>query len=165
MNPEDGSMTPTKPYLVRAIYEWILDNQMTPHLLVDARYPGTRVPKEFVEDGQIVLNIAPSAVQGLMMGNEWVQFSARFSGAAREIQIPSEAVVGIFSRENHQGMVFPPPEHPAASAEPAASEGKVPTLADRPKGIRTRPKGTGPSSTKGPGKGPGKGGPTLKVVK
>jgi stringent starvation protein B len=167
MNPEDGSMTSTKPYLVRAIYEWILDNQMTPHLLVDARYPGTRVPAEFVEDGQIVLNIAPSAVQGLVMSNDWVQFSARFSGTARQLQIPSEAVVGIFSRENHQGMVFPPPEHPAVAAPSAADADAPPAASSRPTGIRARPKSGGPSSGKGPGSGPGKGkgGPTLKVVK
>ena len=169
MNPEDGSMTSTKPYLVRAIYEWILDNQMTPHLLVDAGYPGTRVPAEFVEDGQIVLNIAPSAVQGLVMSNDWVQFSARFSGTARQLQIPSEAVIGIFSRENHQGMVFPPPEHPALAAPSVSGVDNTPAAIDRPKGIRSRPKGVGPTSGKGPGPGPGpgkgKGGPTLKVVK
>ena len=162
MNPEDGSMTSTKPYLVRAIYEWILDNQMTPHLLVDARYPGTRVPVEFVEDGQIVLNIAPSAVKGLLMANDWVQFNARFGGTARDIEIPSEAVIGIFSRENHQGMVFPPPEHPA-TAMPVGDQPAAPAASARLQGIRTRPKGPGGTPGKGPGKG--KGGPTLKVVK
>ncbi len=157
MNTQDHPMTSTKPYLVRAIYEWILDNQMTPHLLVDASYPGTRVPAEFVEDGQIVLNIAPSAVQGLVMDNEWVQFNARFGGVARNLEIPSEAVLGIFSRENHQGMVFPPAEQPAPQA-PATT----PARPEPPRPVgRTPPKGNEPK----PGKGKSRGGPTLKVVK
>ncbi len=163
MNPEDGSMTSTKPYLVRAIYEWILDNQMTPHLLVDARYPGTKVPTDFVDDGQIVLNIAPTAVQALVMGNEWIQFNARFGGSAREIQIPSAAVVGIFCRENHQGMIFPPSEPDAQTAAPTAEDTPAPTLPKRRPGVPARSTGTGSPPRKGPGKG--KGGPTLKVVK
>jgi stringent starvation protein B len=101
------------------------------------------------------------------MSNDWVQFSARFSGTARQLQIPSEAVIGIFSRENHQGMVFPPPEHPTVAAPSAAETAAPPAASGRPTSIRARPKGTGPSSGKGPGTGPGKGkgGPTLKVVK
>ncbi|WP_295390001.1 ClpXP protease specificity-enhancing factor [uncultured Thiodictyon sp.] len=159
MNNQDGFMTSTKPYLVRAIYEWILDNRMTPHVLVDTQYPGTRVPMEFAEDGQIVLNIAPSAVHGLVMDNDWVRFSARFGGVTRNLEFPSEAILGIFSRENHQGMVFPPSDEPAVAADTAdAPPGPtaVPTLraAERPKGDGT-----------GPGKGKGRGGPTLKIVK
>ncbi len=158
MNTQDGSMTSTKPYLVRAIYEWILDNQMTPYVLVDARHPGTRVPNEFVEDGQIVLNIAPSAAHGLMMDNDWVRFSARFGGVTRNIEIPCEAVLGIFSRENHQGMAF----HPAEPSDEATGndaspqeDSAAPVSADR------RPKGDGSS----PGKGKGRGGPKLTIVK
>jgi len=160
MTAHDGSMTSTKPYLVRAIYEWILDNQMTPHVLVDARHPGTRVPNEFVEDGQIVLNIAPSAVHGLLMDNDWVRFSARFGGVTRNLEIPCEAVLGIFSRENHQGMVFPPSEPSeliAASGDaPQGDRTAAPTRAEAPKGD-----GSGP----GKGKGKGRGGPKLTIVK
>jgi stringent starvation protein B len=157
MNKQDGLMTSTKPYLVRAIYEWILDNQMTPHVLVDAHYPGTRVPMEFAEDGQIVLNIAPSAVHGLVMDNDWVRFSARFGGVTRNLEFPSEAVLGIFSRENHQGMVFPPSEEPVVdTATPGEPAAPILRAAERPKGD-----GTSPDK----GKGKGRGGPTLKIVK
>ena len=157
MNTQEGSMTSTKPYLIRAIYEWILDNQMTPHILVDAHHPGTRVPTQFVEDGQIVLNIAPSAVHGLMMDNDWVRFSARFGGVTRNIEFPCEAVLGIFSRENHQGMIFPPSEplDVAADTTEATQGDNAPTVRpDRPKGDGT-----------GPGKGKGRGSPRLKIVK
>jgi len=157
MNTQDGSMTSTKPYLVRAIYEWILDNQMTPHLLVDARHPGTRVPNEFVENGQIVLNIAPSAVHGLLMDNDWVRFSARFGGVTRHLEIPSEAVLGIFSRENHQGMIFPPAE----PVDEAVGNDASPQADSAPPGPTNQPKGDG----SGKGKGKGRGGPKLTIVK
>ncbi|WP_295445968.1 ClpXP protease specificity-enhancing factor [uncultured Thiodictyon sp.] len=161
MNNQDGFMTSTKPYLVRAIYEWILDNQMTPHVLVDVHYPGTRVPMEFAEDGQIVLNIAPSAVHGLVMDNDRVRFSARFGGVTRNLEFPSEAILGIFSRENHQGMVFPPTEQPAVDANTATPtrETTGPTLHSQ------LPKDDGTSPGKGTGKPKGRGGPTLKIVK
>lgn len=158
MDPTD-TMTSSKPYLIRAIHEWILDNQMTPHLVVDARFPSTQVPMEFVEDGRIVLNIAPGAVRGLLIGNDWIQFSARFGGVAREVMVPSEAVIGIFTRENGQGMVFPDPQYPEpAETEAGASAG--PRLAPLPD-TDSPPKA--PSGQPG-GKGKGKG-PTLKVVK
>lgn len=158
-DPTGATLTSTKPYLVRALYEWILDNGLTPHLLVDAQYPGTQVPSEFVQDGQIVLNLAPSAVRNLVIGNDRIHFGARFGGVARELSVPSEAVLGIFSRENHQGMVFPQPEYPRA-----AEGGAVKALEE--------PSETGPDSAgsrtpagKPGGKGRPKGGPNLKVVK
>jgi stringent starvation protein B len=157
MSDQEPELTSTKPYLIRAIYEWILDNGLTPHLLVDARYPGTQVPAEFVEDGRIVLNIAPSAVRNLVIGNERTVFGARFAGVARELDLPTEAVIGIFSRENRQGMVFPEPEYAAAEATPpGAPQAKGPSV------VRTE--GGGDRPTPG-GKRPGKGGPKLKVVK
>ncbi|MCC6135854.1 MAG: ClpXP protease specificity-enhancing factor [Candidatus Contendobacter sp.] len=121
-------MTPSRPYLIRALYEWIEDNNMTPHILVNAEAPGVSVPKQHVREGQIVLNVTPSAVHNLRMGNDWIEFSARFGGAARAIQIPVQAVLAIYARENGQGMAFgeergsdeppdaPPPEKPAAHA-------------------------------------------------
>ncbi len=169
MTPEDPTLTSTKPYLVRAIYEWILDNGLTPHLLVDAGYPGTQVPAEFVQDNQIVLNLAPGAVRDLVMANDWISFSARFGGVPRELMVPAESVLGIFSRENRQGMVFPPPQYPdqpaqvtGSRATAATAERAGPIGVERPVGD-TEPKGVKPKDTKGKGKG--KGGPSLKVVK
>lgn len=112
-------MTPSRPYLIRALYQWIVDNQMTPHILVDAEHPRTEVPRQFVENGKIVLNIGPSAVQGLVTDNEAVSFSARFSGHAMQIYVPATAVLALYARENGRGMVFsedgdepPDPEAP-----------------------------------------------------
>ncbi|NEX21565.1 ClpXP protease specificity-enhancing factor [Thiorhodococcus mannitoliphagus] len=156
-------MTSSKPYLIRAIYEWILDNGLTPHLVVDAEYPGAQVPVEFIDDGRIVLNIAPSAVKGLVIGNDWIQFNARFSGVAREVMVPSEAALGVFTRENGQGMVFPEPSYPDSESvsEDAASRPKLRPLTSGPEASS----GEGPSPAAPRGKGKGKGGPTLKVVK
>lgn len=125
----------TKPYLLRALYEWCTDNGYTPHLavVVDAH---TRVPPEHVHDGQIVLNIGALATQNLVMGNEFIEFQARFGGVAREISVPVPAVQAIYARENGQGMAFPmlesdeealdtpdPDEHrPALSAVPDAGQ-------------------------------------------
>src|SRR3954467_2614247 len=97
--------TSTKPYLLRAIYEWCVDNGLTPYIsvVVDA---ATRVPMEYVRDGEIVLNIGPLAASRLVIGNEMIECSARFSGAARELSIPVAAVAAIYARENGQGMSF-----------------------------------------------------------
>lgn len=100
-------MTPTRPYFLRAVYQWIVDNDCTPFLAVDAQLPGVNVPQEFVEDGQITLNLAPSAIAYLQMENSHIEFSARFSGTPRNIYIPMAAVLGIYARENGQGMAFP----------------------------------------------------------
>ena len=108
---EPINLTATRPYLARAIYEWICDNQLTPYLLVDATQPYTDVPLQFVKDGQIVLNLAPHAVHQLLMGNEAISFSARFSGAAKDIYVPMTAVLGIYARENGQGLFFDPAEY------------------------------------------------------
>lgn len=116
------TMTSNKPYMIRAIYEWIMDNNLTPHLVVYADAPNVSVPVEFVnKDNQIVLNIAPRAVDTLEMGNESISFSARFSGVPTDIFVPSHAVVGIYARENGQGMMFdleptPPPTAPVPSS-------------------------------------------------
>ncbi len=99
-------MTPNRPYLIRALYDWILDNQMAPHLLVNAGHPGAEVPAGFVQDGRIVLNISPTAVRGLVLGNERIAFSARFGGVSMEVSVPPGAVLGIYARENGRGMLF-----------------------------------------------------------
>jgi len=103
-------MTSTRPYMLRAIYEWIVDNNCTPYLLVDATAEHVTVPREFVEDGKIVLNIAPAAVQNLMLGNEDIQFSARFSGKPFPVYVPIKAAIAVYSRENGKGMFFQPEE-------------------------------------------------------
>ncbi len=100
-------MTSNRPYLVRALYEWIMDNHMTPHLLVDAAHPQAVVPAGFVQDGKIVLNINPSAVHALVLGNERIEFNARFGGVSMRVEVPVDAVLGIYARESGYGMLFP----------------------------------------------------------
>lgn len=111
MSEPELNLTPTRPYLARAIYEWICDNNLTPHLLVDATQPNTIVPEQFIQDGQIVLNLAPHAVHKLNMSNSTITFSARFGGVSRDIYIPLNAVIGIYARENGQGLFFDPNEY------------------------------------------------------
>lgn len=105
-------MTSNRPYLIRAIHEWISDNGLTSHLAVNAFYPGAEVPQEFVENGQIVLNIAPRAVSEFQADNQEIRFSARFGGVPRTVRVPVEAVLAVFARENGQGMAFEPVEPP-----------------------------------------------------
>ncbi len=158
MSDQGAAMTSTKPYLIRAIYDWILDNGMTPHLVVDAGYPEVRVPQEFVADGRIVLNILPSAVRELVIGNDWISFNARFGGVAREVLVPAEAVLGIFTRENGQGMVFPEtPSAPRADATNSA-DAEVPRQGTKEGSSDSKSDSTRDSKGKG-------GGPRLKVVK
>jgi stringent starvation protein B len=99
-------MTTSRPYLIRAIHEWILDNEMTPHLLVDMEGEGVDVPAQQGQNGKIVLNISPSAVEGLMLGNDAIGFSARFGGIGTEVYVPIESVLAIYAKENGRGMVF-----------------------------------------------------------
>ena len=99
---------------MRALYEWIVDNGCTPYVLVDASLAGVIVPEQYVKDDQIVLNISPDAVVDLDIGNQAVSFNGRFGGVAEDVYVPVNAVVGIYARENGQGMVFDPEE----SAEP-----------------------------------------------
>lgn len=111
-------MNSSRPYLIRAIHEWILDNGMTPHILVDASGDDTVVPREHVNEGRIVLNIAPSAVHGLVIGNEQIVFSARFGGRPMEVFVPARSVLAIYARENGQGMMFG--EEDGSTPPPAA---------------------------------------------
>lgn len=118
-------MTSSRPYLVRALYQWIVDNGLTPYLMVDAQDESVQVPRQFVEGGRIVLNIAPMAVSALTLGNEEITFSARFSGQAMSVVIPIKRVLAIYTKENGQGMMFgeehgdeePPPEGGGAPEE------------------------------------------------
>ena len=99
-------MTSNRPYLIRAMHEWLIDNQCTPHLLVDANAQGVEVPQQHVKDGKIVLNIGPNAVEGLHISNEQVSFQARFGGVAQLVSVPVGAVLAIYARENGRGMMF-----------------------------------------------------------
>ncbi|PVY78811.1 stringent starvation protein B [Tamilnaduibacter salinus] len=141
---ETSKMTSSRPYLVRAFNEWILDNGCTPYILVDAGIQGVQVPSEHIANGQIVLNISPSAVKGLMIANEALEFSARFGGVPMQVYVPLMAVLAIYARENGQGMVF--------GNEPGS-------LDHNPDG---GPDGDGPGGGK-PERPSGK--PSLKVVK
>ena len=114
-------MSSSVPYLIRAINEWILDNQYTPYLVVDATMEEASVPLEYVKEGQIVLNISPSAIRDLVMTNEHVMFNGRFGGVAHEIYVPVSAVLGLIAKENGEGMWFPREEE---SPRPEPPEGK-----------------------------------------
>ncbi len=109
-------MTSTRPYLLRAFYDWIVDNHCTPHIVVNAGTKGVEVPLEYVDGGQIVLNIAMSAVQGLRLGDLAVEFQARFGGHVRKIYAPVNAVLAIYAKENGRGMVFAEEEEPLPPA-------------------------------------------------
>jgi stringent starvation protein B len=120
-------MTSNRPYLLRAINEWLLDNQCTPHLMVDANAEGVDVPQNYVQDGKIVLNIGPSAVEGLRIGNDEVSFLARFSGVSQLVAIPMHAVLAIYAKENGRGMMFGEDE-----GEPDPDGDKTPEPPARP---------------------------------
>lgn len=120
-------MTSSRPYLIRALYEWIVDNSLTPHLVVYAKGDGVEVPQQYVnKDGQIVLNVAPTAVMGLGLDNDAVTFNARFGGIPTDIYVPCASVLGIYARENGQGMMFEP--EPQAPPPPPKTKNK--TLTD-----------------------------------
>ncbi|SPJ35065.1 ClpXP protease specificity-enhancing factor [Kushneria phyllosphaerae] len=99
-------MHSSRPYLIRALYQWLLDNDCTPYVVVDAERTGVVVPEQFVQNGQIVLNIGPGAVRELFMENDMVAFNARFSGQPMTVELPIDAIVAIYARENGVGMVF-----------------------------------------------------------
>lgn len=106
MNAQES--TSTRPYLIRAMHEWCIDNGLTPHLAVRVD-DSVQVPREYVKDGEIVLNVGIEATSALQLGNDFIAFKARFGGKARDIMVPVERVVAIYARENGQGMAFPPP--------------------------------------------------------
>lgn len=121
-------MSSSKPYLIRAIHQWIVDNELTPYLVVNANYAGVQVPNEYIEDGRIVLNISPKASRGLHLANDRIVFSARFSGVAVQIFVPPQSVLAIYAKENGRGMVFnddesdeEPPLPPTDTTPPSAT--------------------------------------------
>jgi stringent starvation protein B len=110
-------MTSNKPYLIRAFYDWIVDNDLTPYLAVDALYPNVMVPEQHINDGQIVLNVAPESVGGMAMSGEVIEFNARFGGKLEHLYVPFEAISAIYSRENGVGSSFSV-EYPEDGLEP-----------------------------------------------
>ncbi|QCR37337.1 ClpXP protease specificity-enhancing factor [Nissabacter sp. SGAir0207] len=163
---EMSHMSPRRPYLLRAFYDWLLDNQLTPHLVVDVTRPGVMVPMEFARDGQIVLNIAPRAVGNLELGTDDVRFNARFGGVPRQVNVPIAAVLAIYARENGAGTMFEP--EPAyedeegmfeTSAEESATPEPTMSVIDG-----DRPDESDPSDDEPP-QPPRGGRPALRVVK
>ena len=118
------TMTSSRPYIIRALYEWIVENECTPYILVNAFEEGVEVPQEHVKDGQIILNISPVAVQDLNLGNESIHFEGRFAGIPKQVLVPMPAVLGIYAKENGQGMIFDPEISPP---EPPVPDGDGPT--------------------------------------
>jgi stringent starvation protein B len=138
---ESHGMTSNRPYLLRAIYDWISDNNLTPYMLVDATRNGVRVPAHVIKNGQVVLNLAMRAVANLDLGNEWISFQARFSGVSHSIQIPIPAVLALYAQENGQGMMFPaeeeggepPTDNPPSPPAPEPPSDGGGTGGDKPK--------------------------------
>jgi stringent starvation protein B len=139
------SMTSHRPYLLRALYEWIADNGMTPHILVDAQQPGVRVPPHTVKEGRVVLNIAERAVAKLELDNESVRFTARFGGVSHPVNVPVSAVMAIYARETGQGMALPedvggsPPDDdptPPDDPTPDGTDDETPAAGKRPSFLR-----------------------------
>lgn len=122
------TMTPSRPYLLRALNEWILENDCTPYVLVDAGLPGVQVPEDYVNNGQIVLNITPSAVKNLYIDDDGLSFNARFGGVPIDLYVPMVAILAIYAKENGQGMVFgneagaPDPNQPPKNTKAKKTE-------------------------------------------
>lgn len=173
-------MRPSRPYMIRAMHEWIIDSELTPYALVDATHANVVIPTEYVEDGKILLNVSPSATQNLNLGNEFILFHARFHGVSMEVSFPIDAVMAIYAKENGRGMMFKDDESTATSgmADSAADTSKPsvsgPTavktpfldnkISDTKKSDKTdsddkNPDDNGPSGSKPPKK------PSLKIVK
>ncbi|MCF6253729.1 MAG: ClpXP protease specificity-enhancing factor [Thiomicrorhabdus sp.] len=160
-------MISNKPYILRAMYDWIVDNGWTPHLQVDANYPGVNVPQEHAQEGVIVLNMAPSAVVSLSMDNDWFTFKARFGGIETTLGFPPEAVLAIFARENGQGMPFPPEPYPeellGGKEEVLKEEPKLSAVASS--GLKQKKDAVASKASDAPKKKGTKKKPTLTVVK
>jgi len=136
-------MKSMRPYLLRALYEWIVDNELTPHLLVNAEHEQVEVPSQYVENGQIILNISQMAVQGFSIGNDWVSFTTRFSGQPFSVFVPVKAVLAVYAKENGKGMFFQTEDYDKENApltEPQAPPPKIPPPPRRTKPVLRRVK-------------------------
>ena len=153
---ETAAMSSNRPYLLRAIYDWISDNNLTPYVLVDAGFAGVRVPPQVVKNGQVVLNLAMRAVANLELGNERIRCLARFGGVSHTIDVPVDAIAAIYAHENGQGMMFSQQESgaapPSAEAQPTAQD-----MAQNPEAPSAQQTETDSPPPKGP--------PKLRVIK
>ncbi len=145
-----------RPYFLRAMHQWLTDSGLTPQVIVSAEADGAEVPRAHVRDGKIVLNISHSATRHLELGNEWLEFSARFGGVAHQVRVPLGAVLAIYARETGEGMVFDEPDGVSPGTTQAAG-GVSPAAADTGSGDEPQPPG--------PPRSPRRGRPQLKVVK
>ena len=167
-------MTSSQPYLIRGIFEWIVDNDLTPYLMVDANKRGTVVPEDYLDEkGRIILNISPNATSGLLMTNEEITFSARFSGQSIGIVVPTYSVRAIYARENGQGMMFDEGKEPSSAPDTkkrvsleavASGDEDVTAKTDDKKGSADEPAKSG-AQLKDISSKKGKKGPHLKVIK
>jgi stringent starvation protein B len=153
----EGAASAQRPYLLRAMHEWMTDNALTPHIVVDATVADLNLSAEHIRDNKVVLNVSYAATRGLVIGNDAVTFEARFNGVPTALHVSVDAVLGIYARENGQGMVFseesqPPPDEPSPGSGPGSDSGPGPGLGDSP--------------DSNDGKKPGRGKkPRLRVVK
>lgn len=141
-------MTSTRPYLIRAFYDWIVDNDCNPYIVINANMEGVNVPEEYIEAGQIVLNIAVSAVNGLVLGDHAIEFQARFGGKIRQVHAPIGAIVAIYAKENGRGMVFAEEEEEEGGTPPSPAP-TSPTSSDKNKSKVDKKKGNGGKSNGG----------------
>lgn len=155
-------MTARRPYMLRAFYDWLVDNDLTPHLVVDATMPGVRVPVEFIQDGQIILNIAPRAVGNLELGNDAITFHARFSGRPHSVIVPVYAVQAIYARENGAGTMFEPEEAYTNIEEEMMEEEQSPSFTTVSDDAQVADSESGDSESEAPRP---KGKPSLRVIK
>ena len=125
-------VTPQRPYLLRAMHEWMTDNGQTPHIVVDAGFDGVDVPQQHVQDGKIILNISYAATNNLEIGNDEVRLEARFGGSPHQVSVPVRAVLGIYARESGRGMIFSEEEFAAAAEEAQVREEKDSTEPRKP---------------------------------
>lgn len=171
---EDLQMSPKRPYLFQAMFDWLLDNGTTPHMVVDATFPGTQVPEEFVQEGQIVLNVHPDAVRNFQADLEVVRFHARFGGRPQDVFVPFGAIVALYARENGAGTIFEPEPGLQGQDSGPAEAGKQTTEASGPALEPVQGKEpedanengeVGDEQTEKPQQRPQKGKPNLKVIK
>lgn len=169
------AMTSNRPYLLRAVHEWICDNGLTPQIVVDATRPGVVVPRQAISEGRVVLNLAPRAVAHLEIGNEAITFMARFGGASHAVTVPVAAVQAIYARENGQGMLLAEdasgvaassPEGAPAAKTDAPSLQAVPESGQQDATVESSTDSTAPvGGEHGPDTPRPKGKPTLRVIK
>jgi stringent starvation protein B len=158
----DDQGSSTRPYLIRALHDWCTDNGFTPYIAVYVG-PRVQVPREYVKNNEIVLNIGFDATSGLKLGNDFIEFKARFGGAARDIVVPVDHVVAIYARENGQGMAFPVPSEPGAEAAPTEAAPKGLRLAPSADDATESTSDAAPDDDQPPPSGPAR--PALKRIK